>query len=284
MLRCIRQELKKNCYFPYILLPITTILILHLMSTGEIDENGKSITVFSLMMQGREAAAGQIEKCALVLWMQGVGEWLNLFLPLLLTFGYIVLISEERQNGQSKFQLIRSGNLRYCVSKVLSGGLFGGIIFLTAYTLFGILMIVYFPAFSSFSPDEQSFYREIYFGNYIYLYVIKRLMGAFFYGMSASIFGIGVAVLFRDQYMLLCLPFLLNYMYRRGLTKLLYTAALNGKSVEFIEALYPDAIMRISWNRYWIISVLLLILVYLCVTVLFYWSMKRGIKRGDCGE
>ena len=284
MLRCISQELKKIFYLPYVLLSAAGILVLHLMSTGEMDETVKCITIFSLMLQGKEAAAGQIEKSALFLWKQGIGEWLNIFLPLLLTLSYIVLISEERQNGQSKFQFIRSSNLHYCISKVFSGGVFGGSVFMAAYALFGLLMMAQFPLFSGFSLDAQSFYREIYFGNSIYFYIMKRLVGAFLYGMSASVFGIGVAILFRDKYMLLCLPFLLNYMYRRILTKLLYTAVVDGESVEFIEALYPDFLMQVSWNRYWILSVFMLLLAYAVMVVLFYWSMKRSIRRGNWGE
>ena len=155
---------------------------------------------------------------------------------------------------------------------------------MAAYALFGLLMMAQFPLFSGFSLDAQSFYREIYFGNSIYFYIMKRLVGAFLYGMSASVFGIGVAILFRDKYMLLCLPFLLNYMYRRILTKLLYTAVVDGESVEFIEALYPDFLMQVSWNRYWILSVFMLLLAYAVMVVLFYWSMKRSIRRGNWGE
>lgn len=279
MLRCIYQELRKNFYLPYVILPVVSILALCLAGTGEIDANGNEITIFSLILQGREAAAGQIEKSALYLWMQGMGTWLTLFLPLLLTFGYVALISEERQNGQVMFQLLRSGNFRYCIAKVVSGALFGGIILVVSYALFGILMAAFFPAFSSYPLEDQSFYLEFYFDNNIGIYIFKRLAGVFFFGVSASAFGIGVAIFFRDKYMLLCLPFLLNYMYRQILMKWIISRTMEGGSVKWIETFYPDTMIHISLDRYWFTSVLLLLILYMGLILLFYVSVKRGICR-----
>lgn len=282
MFRNIGQELKKNCYYPYVLLPVISIVALCLASPGEIGSNGEEITIFSLMLQGREAAAGQIGKSAFYLWKQGLaGGWLPLFLPLLLTFGYIALLSDERQSGQIQFQLLRSGNLRYCIGKVASGALFGGIIFVVSYSLFGILMAVCFPALSSFSPEEQSLYLEMYFANSIHIFVLKQLVGVFLLGVSASAFGIGVAIFFRDKYMLLCLPFLLNYTYRQSLMKLMINKTMEGEgeSIRWIEAFFPDSIVQLSFNRYWGVSLLMLLLVYVGLTLLFYVSVKRGELR-----
>lgn len=148
-----------------------------------------------------------------MLWKCGIGDWLLVFLPLLSTFGYIVLNAEERQSGQIKFLLIRMGNLRYCVSKVLSGALIGGFTFVAGYLIFGVFMLILFPSFGAFPADSQSIYMELYFGNTVFLYVLKRLTGVFLLGIFSSVFGIGVAMIFRDKYMLMCLPFLLNYIY-----------------------------------------------------------------------
>ena len=277
MLHCINQELKKNIHFPYFLLPIAGIILLCLTSVVESDETRQNITVFSLMLQGKAAAEGHIERSSLFLWRQGIGEWLLLFLPLMLTFEYIALLSEERQNRQIHFQLIRSGNFQYCISKIMGGALSGGIIFPIAYVLFGILMAIFFPHFSGFPQEEQNLYLELYFENNIYMYIFKQLIGIFLSGIASSVLGIGAAIFFRNKYILLCLPFLLNYIYRQTLSKLIINATSAGNSVEWIEAFYPEYIMRISINQYWIASFLMLLLEYIILSVLFYGRVKRGI-------
>lgn len=278
MLRCIGWEIKKNCYLPYFLLAVCGIMFLCLASEGEIDSTGKSISIFSLMLQGQKSGGvPEITKSGLILWEKGIGGWLVVFAPLLLSFGYIVLLSGERQNGQTRFHLIRSGNLRYCVSKVAGGALSGGMVFLIAYALFGLLMAAVFPAFSAFSPEEQSWYMEVYIGNSISFYIVRRLLGSFLYGMFGSAFGIGVAIIFRDKYMLLCLPFLINYIYQQILGKIITERFANGaESVDWLESLYLESVFRVSANKYWMATAALLAAVYVGLTVLFYLNVKRG--------
>ena len=278
MLRCVSQELKKIFYLPYVLIPVLGIVCLCLASTGAVDENGKSIAIFSLILQnGQTGNVGAIEKSALFLWKSGVGDWLVVFLPLLLTFGYIAQITGERQSGQVQFALMRSGNLRYCLAKVISGALFGGIVFVIGYALFGIILAAVFPSFSSFPYEIQSIYPELFVGNSLFLFVIKQFAGVFLYGVFGSVFGIGVSVLSRDKYMLLCIPFLLNYIYRQILQKLLVDNMENGDGItEWISACYPDFIIQISPNRFWLFTVILMLAGYVGLTVLFYWEVKRG--------
>ena len=124
MLRCIGLEFRKNCYWPYVLLPVIGIVCLGFGNTVY-GASGESITLFELAGQLRAGViAPDISFSAPVIWQQGLGSWLVLFAPLLVSFGYIVTLSSERQNGQMKFELIRAGSIRYCASKVVSGALF----------------------------------------------------------------------------------------------------------------------------------------------------------------
>lgn len=282
MLRCMVQELKKNFYPPYVLFPVFGIACLCLTATGEIGQMGERISIFSLILHGSTVdTQEQITKSVLYLWREGLGNWLQLFAPLLLTFGYIVQLSEERHSGQVQFQLVRSGNFRYCVAKVLSGALSGGVLLVAGYLLFGGFLSLFFPSFLSFPLEERRYYLEYYFENSFSLYIAKRLAGAFLYGIFSSVFGIGVAVFFRDKYMLVCLPFLLNYIYQQILQKLMIDHFSSGaQSAEWIEAFYPSAIIRIACSRYWALSVLLMLCSYAVVAALFY----RNVKRGNYGE
>ena len=90
-------------------------------------------------------------------------------------------------------------------------------------------------------------------------------------------YGLGVAVFFRDKYMLVCLPFLLNYIYEQMLHKLMIDELTHGaESVEWIEAFYPVSVSRLSSDRYQAVSVPMMLLLYAVITILFYFSVKRG--------
>jgi hypothetical protein len=281
LLRCIGGEFKKYCYLPYLCLAILAIVFLCLTAEGEIDSAGKSVTIFSLMLQsGKTTYAQDIFKSALFLWNAGIGDWLVVFIPFFISFGYITILSGERQNGQVRFHLIRSGRSCYYISKVIGGALYGGMVFVIGYALFGILMAVVFPSLSSFSVEDQAWCLEMYFGNNVALYIVKRLIGSFLYGMAVSTFGIGVAIIFRDKYMLLCLPFLLNYIYRQIFGKMMAERFANGAdSTRWLESFYPESIIQISTDRYWMFTFIFMLAVYTGLTICFCLDVRR--KCGD---
>ena len=202
MMRNIRIEVQKILHLPYLLLGVVGIIALCLTATGDMNAGGSQISIFSLMIRPEVT---NTPHTAFELWRAGIGGWLLVFAPMLLTVGYMISLSGERQNGQIRFALMRSGKLRYCISKVCGGALAGGIIFLIGYAVFGLLMVIRFPALSTLPVEEQEMYLM---GSSLVAEVVKRLIGAFLYGITGSLFGIGVAIVFRDKYMLICLPFI----------------------------------------------------------------------------
>lgn len=277
MCHMLKAELKKISFIPYLILSISGIVLLCLSATGETDMSGKQISIFSLMFQEQQANT-DISKSALALWQAGIGGWLVVFAPMLLSMGYILLISEERRNGQIRFHILRSGNWKYCISKLCSGALAGGIVFLIGYALFGLLMLVRFPSIRTFSAEEQEI---LLMGSNISVVIIKKLIGVFLYGMFGSVFGIGVAIVFRDKYMLVCLPFMIKYIYQQILAKMAMDA-MAAKAYErltWIETFQPENIMNISLEWNWFLTVILMLAIYAVLSVIFY----RCVKRGDWG-
>ena len=182
---------------------------------------------------------------------------------------YIAVLSAERHNGMTGFLLIRSQNAKYCATKVTAGVLTGGILFMTANIVFGLMMFIAFPAYISFSVDEQMMYADWYgTGSMVLIYVVKRLIGSFLYGMAASMFGIGAAIFFRDRYMLLCLPFLLNYIY----TQILQRLTLENPAVARLNL---SNLMNVSGESGWGWTVGLTIVCYVILVLLYYAQVKR---------
>lgn len=214
----------------------------------------------------------------LLLGVAGIGGWLTVFAPMLLTLGYMISLSGERQNGQIRFALMRSGKLRYCISKVCGGALAGGIISLIGYAVFGLLMVIRFPSLNTLPVKEQEFYLM---GSTLAAEVVKRLIGAFLYGMMGSLFGIGVAIAFRDKYMLICLPFMINYIYQQVLGKLASDCMVAEKyeKITWIEAMRTESIMNISGSVTWLIPFVVMLVIYVVLIGVFYLSMKIGEKQ-----
>ena len=272
MMRNIRIEVQKILYLPYLLLGVAGIIALCLTATGDMGAGGSQISIFSLMIRPEVT---NTQHTAFELWRAGIGGWLLVFAPMLLTMGYMISLSGERQNGQIRFVLMRSGKLRYCISKVCGGVLAGGIIFLIGYAVFGLLMMIWFPSLSTLSVEEQKFYLM---GSTLGVEVVKCLIGAFLYGMTGSLFGIGVAIAFWDKYMLICLPFMINYIYLQVLGKLTSDCIVAEKYEKstWIEAMRPESIMNISGSVIWLILFVVMLMIYVVLIGVFYLSMKIG--------
>lgn len=272
MMRNIRIEVQKILHLPYLLLGVAGIIVLCLTATGDMNAGGSQISIFSLMIRPEVT---NTQHTALELWRAGIGGWLLVFAPMLLTMGYMISLSGERQNGQILFALMRSGKLRYCISKVCGGALVGGIIFLIGYAVFGLLMMIWFPSLSTLPVEEQEFNLM---GSTLAVEVVKRLIGAFLYGMTGSLFGIGVALVFQDKYMLICLPFMINYIYQQVLGKLRLDCMMAEKYEKFtwLEAMQPESIMNISGSVTWLIPFVVMLVIYVVLIGVFYLSMKIG--------
>ena len=270
MMRNIRIEVQKILHLPYLLLGVVGIIALCLTATGDMDAGGSQISIFLLIIRPEVT---NTPHTAFELWRAGIGGWLIVFAPMLLTVGYMISLSGERQNGQIRFVLMRSGKLRYCISKVCGGALAGGIIFLIGYAVFGLLMMIRFLSLSTLPVEEQEFYLM---GSTLEVEVVKRLIGAFLYGITGSLFGIGVAIVFRDKYMLICLPFMINYIYQQVLGKLTSDCIVAEKyeKATWIETMRPESIMNISGSVTWLIPFVVMLVIYILLIGVFYLSMK----------
>lgn len=277
MMRCIRTEFHKCVYFPFFLLNIFGSFALCLSAIAEYDYNGKSLTIFELIRTG--TAGSSIDTSNLMLWKQGGSGWLSLLLPVLSTAGYLLILSSERNSGEMGSMLIRMGNFRFVTAKITGGALAGGIGFTCGYALFGLLIYLTTPAFSGFSSEEQMILLAGSGTSHIATFILFRLIGCMAYGMAVSVFGIGVSIVFRDKYMLVCLPFLLNYIYAQMLQLLSsYGVLTSSDGTSWLPVFSLDSLLNMTPTLSWMFSVLFILAVYILLGGLFY----LGIKRKGC--
>ena len=87
MMRNIRIEVQKILHLPYLLLGVAGIIALCLTATGDMNVGGSQISIFSLLIRPEVT---NTPHTAFELWRAGIGGWLTVFAPMLLTLGYMI--------------------------------------------------------------------------------------------------------------------------------------------------------------------------------------------------
>ena len=146
------------------------------------------------------------------------------------------MISTERKNGTNRFILIRSNVFRYCISKTLSAVLSSGIILLTGYLLYGIIVFCKFPAPVDFAETYEM--SESFA-------VFTRCLRVFGYGAYLAVIPVSVSVIFNDKYVLMCLPLIIKYILDQLSLKIMMTMSEGGgmKIASIINSLSMERIV-----------------------------------------
>ena len=278
-MRWLFQELKKSFYLPYMLFSIIGVVILCLLAQCYTDySSGTTYSVFSMILNREKFnVMEQASLNCIEVWNAGMGNWFYLFSPILLTVGYLIIISNERNTEAIRFILIREGMGKYCLSKVISAAAFSGTMMLLGYAIYGLLIMPFFPTLSSFPEDVQTFYLEyVYLSKSVLIYVVKRLVGVFLYGAFVSVFSVGISIAFRDPYMLICLPFLFKYVYTQLMSKVSYEATISEqeKLAEIVRGFMPESILSVGYNTSFWISLVFLVCLFGLIDFEFYRTMK----------
>lgn len=274
----IYQEIKKYMHYPFSIPALAGTVCLCFASQGTIDDSGNPVSVFSLLLYGDPSGyeAG-ISSSSLLLWIRGCGYLAHLMLPFLLTCGYIITLSAERKNGITGLLLLRAGNLRFCLAKTCAGALTGGLLFAGGYALYGGILHFCALPFHAFPVEEQALFAQMYqMGSSVPLFIVRRMAGAFLYGMSACIPGIFTAIIFRNKYMLMCLPFLSGYIYNQIISGLLTDAlSRSDDSYQMILVWKFSSILDVADNRYWYYTLVFLCSLYVFILLIFFMEIKR---------
>ena len=272
------QEIKKYMHYPFSIPAIAGTVCLCFAAQGAMDDTGNPVSIFSLLLYGDPSGYETgITSSSLLLWIQGCGTHVELMIPFLLTCGYIITLSAERKSGMTGLLLLRAGNIKFCLMKTAAGALAGGLLFAGGYALYGVILHFCAPPFHTFPAEEQALFAQMYqIGSSVPLFIVRRMAGAFLYGMSACIPGICTAIIFRNKYMLMCLPFLSGYIYNQLISRLLLNAL--SQSDELYQQLLVfrfSSILNVSGDRYWYFTLGLLFSLYLFMVILFFMEIKR---------
>lgn len=241
--------------------------------------SGEEGTVFSLILsliQGSDSVGGSYS--ALNLFLQPQGDSLEMLVPILAAFPFVLSFTTKRRTGNVRFELARAGRSCFCTSHLISAVITGGLVLTVGYLLYGVCLTGFFPL--TVEMDEVSALSAT-------VKVLKELGGLFLYGGGSALLAYLLTFFSDNLYIVLCIPFLVNYI-------LDYILDLLGRT--FFTVYIPEA------DMYWVDNPLLFLrasglqdasrlsssglrslAVYLILAVVFLLAARATLeKRGDC--
>lgn len=202
----------------------------------------KSYSVFeALFSLDRKFIRSNIDFASGRLARLGMNGYVTLFLPIIVAFPFMVSFCAERNNGNIRFVIARTGKLRYYLSKFLSCFLCGGLAVLIGLGLYMCAMYLLFPPLSSYNVSEQI--TEIYQGGSELWENTKYLLSNFLNGAIATMPAFFLSSLCKNPYIITCIPFMLTYVWETLMSKLMTKAfeSGNGELIERLEPFYPSS-------------------------------------------
>lgn len=273
-------EIKKSLYIPFFGMSCLGVVLVCLLSEGYTSFSGKNYTIIELLLLKKDVMLTDVNLNRYEIWNRGIGTWTQLLLPFLLSIGYLYVISGERQTGLNRLMLIREGNVRYGVSKVVSAMFSGGCIMLAGYVIFGLIVYAKFPSIYEYAAENINGYVELYPEFNECVLCFKRCIDIFIYGMSVNAFSFLVSIVFTDKYILLCLPVMLKYIWGQAILKVQIDAMSKGQDMilNLSSGLSPENILNGRHDYLWGISLALMLFVYMLGLCLNIYILK---KKGD---
>ena len=226
LIRFIRTEVDKNirnisfvaCALLVTVLCFTANAYTSITSAG----NSQAYTVIELFLNFSNRAIcrlGAASGSAQFLFMRGIGEYAYLFMPMIAAASFVPIYCSERNSGLIRFELIRGNKLRYVAVKQISAMLTGGCIVTAGYLLYGFIVAILFPWASQF--NDLSIEVSMLAVPSLTLSMLLSCIGAFLYGAVSVLPAFLFCSIFRNPYVISCLPFVLIYIKNTAITRLL---------------------------------------------------------------
>lgn len=211
------------------------------------------------------------------IFLRGTDGYLWMFLPVFTSAPFVLPMCAAKKNNNIRFEIFRSGKLEYVMAKCLSAMLCGGLITCLGYAIFTIIIKCLLP---EVVPLNINLDIDLYFmlpQPLNFTMYSKRFFELFFYGMTSTCITFTLSGFIRNKYLVLCIPFMLNYFLKKQLSRGKYmenelALISNPSTPSNLFTIYDDKKVEIIlfWCGLFIFGILL-------------YRIALG-KRCDCGE
>ena len=183
------------------------------------------------------------------------GTYFMMFMPIIAAFPFIPTFCAERNSGLIRLVQHRTGKIRYCISKFFTCLASGGLAVTIGYVLFFITVFLLFPS-QSFYLKNNIDIENIAMSISNTTYLTREITRLFLFSAASTIPAFFFSSFIRNRYVIVCLPFMLSYMYN---TFILMVQSNAKDQIAFgikWGFIFPDALTRIfiSDNKLLILS------------------------------
>ena len=166
----------------------------------------------------------------------GMNGYLTLFLPIIVAFPFMVSFCTERNNGNIRFVIARTGKLRYYFSKFVSCFLSGGLAVLIGLAMFMAAMHILFPSMSSYNIDAEFYGGMAQQSEFVLNF--RYLFSNFLNGAIATMPAFFLSSFCKNPYIITCIPFMFTYVWETVISKLT-SSAMDKMDMNALEKITP---------------------------------------------
>ena len=204
----------------------------------------KIYTVFECIAKlDKQLFADDYSFSSYLIFAKGMSGYMAMFLPIIAAFPFMTAFCAERNGGSMRFNITRTGSLRYYLSKFCSAFLCGGSAVLFGYIIFGVIVRIIFPSLSQYelSADDLSF---VLVNNKDELTgVLRYMLSAFLYGAISTMPALFISSFCKNPYLITCVPFMLNYVLTTMLNRIIDANLFNDNfDFDRANAFYPSSV------------------------------------------
>ncbi|MGN0375516.1 MAG: hypothetical protein ACI4EN_08460 [Butyrivibrio sp.] len=245
-----------------------TALILFLSSTVYYSlDTGRVYNIISLLFSAERKSildGGSIS--ASELFYRENNGYMMMFAPIVAAIPYISVSSGSNNNNNLRFEIFRSGKTSYVLGNLFSAMTVGGIIFSVTYCIYGVVL-----------------YTVIGVGSYILKDVVLKIISMFLYGAVSVLPSYFLAVFIRNKYIVLCIPFMLNYLMILLWSKIIPEIVIqNEMAGRALEVMQLSNIQNV-WNMGSCYSAFYVAWYTLIIIIIFIINRLYTERRCDCG-
>lgn len=260
---------------------IATIVLLLASTFYVVPDTGKEYTLFDIIFGVADdkvvTESGLVSEEIII---KGINShYYEMFLPLVTVIPFIVGIYGDKKNSITRFQIYRTGKLRYTLGKFMAVLVSGGLITMLGQMIFSLIIYSIFPHGESemFELNKIILFEESEFCKVLVdrigimgLYIL-RFLRVFLYGAFSTVIAFALSIVIKNRYMVLTIPVVIEYMWEKFISK-----SIDAKMYTLLPSSIGNVFHTdISWMLPFFITIIV-------VSLVFYRVCLE--RKCDCGE
>lgn len=223
------QELEKMIKSPAFYLAIICTVIL--LMTGSLYQSNLTSEEFStfdfIFSEDKEELINNSGLYSYDIIVREVKGYFTMFVPIIVAVPFVYVLCGEKKNNNTRFEIYRVGKNRYTLGKGLAACFVGGIITMTGYIIFSVIIIKIFPnGMSEVNMIQNDYLSQ---NSVVCKFMLKhfslfglaivKFFRMFLYGAFMAVPTYGLSVIIHNRYIILSIPFMIFYLFSKVVEK-----------------------------------------------------------------